>query len=268
MSAAVAPGQQRLRLSPSSLDRFLICPKQFLLADIERAPREREASPVLTQANAVHHALERFFGLPLEERKSENLERALRAVWPQHRRSDTFVSAEEEREYGQAALAMLTLFSERFDLQTQPLTREQWITLRVGGVEVVGKLDRIDPGRSGGIEVVDYKTGRRQLDSTDLPSEPAVQVYVLGAERACQRPVERVRFVYVALGTEVVWEPEREDVVMLGERLVRTIKAIREEETFSALPGPHCRWCAFNAICPERSATTLDELVAVDGLPF
>lgn len=268
MSAAVAAGQQRLRLSPSSLDRFLLCPKQFLLADIERAPRERETSPVLTQANAVHHALERFFGLPPEERQSGNLERALRAVWPQHRRSDTFVSAEEEREYGQAALAMLALFSQRFDLLTQPLAREQWITLRVGGVEVVGKLDRIDPGRSGGIEVVDYKTGRRQLDSTDLASEPAVQVYVLGAERACQRPVERVRFIYVALGTEVVWEPEREDVENLGQRLVRTIKAIREEESFSASPGPHCRWCPFSAVCPERSATSIDDLLVAEGLPF
>jgi RecB family exonuclease len=267
VSAAVHGAATRVRLSPSALNRYLVCPKQFLLADIERRPRTEDSAPHLSQANAIHHALERFFGLPLDSREPENLERALRAVWSQHRQPDTFASREEEREYGRAALGMLQLFAASFDLCVQPLAREQWVRLRIDGFEVFGKIDRIDAGRSGGIDILDYKTGTRPLDPTDLASEPAVQVYVLGAERACQQPVERVRFVYLALGTEVVWEPEREDVEALGERLGRTLKAIRTQEVFEAAPGHHCRWCAFNAICTERSATTLDELQPVEGLP-
>ena len=50
------------RLSPSALDRFRACPKQFYLSDIERAPREAETSTVLMQGNAIHAALEKFYG--------------------------------------------------------------------------------------------------------------------------------------------------------------------------------------------------------------
>lgn len=269
MNAAAVGGRQLpARLSPTALNRFLTCPKQFLLADIERAPKDDRTTPILAQANAVHHALERFFGLPLEARDAANLERALRAVWPRHRKPDTFASADEEATYGRAALEMLAKFASSFDLRPQPLCREQWVQLRLGPVEVFGKIDRVDPGRHSGIDVIDYKTGRRPLDVGDLPREPAVQVYVLGAEAVCQREVERVRFIYLALGIEVVWEPEREDIEVLRSRLATTLRAIEAEKDFAAAPGAHCRWCSFAAICPERTAVSIDDLRPVEGLPF
>lgn len=268
MTAATTTGHAISRLSPSALERYLRCPKQFRLMDVDRAARGREGSPVLTQANAVHHALERFFGLPVGDREPAHLERALRAVWPEHRRRDTFSSREEEGEFGRGALEMLARFGTAHDLGVQPLAREQWVRFRIAGVQLIGKLDRIDPGRQGGIDVVDYKTGRRALEPSDLPAEPAVQVYVLGAEATCRLPVERVRFVYVALGSEVIWEPEREGVTNLAERLTKTIEMIREDDTFAATPGHHCRFCPFSAVCPERSATTLDDIQPVEELPF
>ncbi len=87
------------RLSPAALGRYRSCPQSFYLSDVERLPRDEQPSPVLCQANAVHHALERFFGLPLLDRQPENLERALRSVWPSHRRPGAFLTREQERAY-------------------------------------------------------------------------------------------------------------------------------------------------------------------------
>lgn len=70
------------RFSASALDRYRTCPRLFLLADVERVESPTQPSPVLCRANALHGALERFYGLPLEERDLATLHDTLRRVWP------------------------------------------------------------------------------------------------------------------------------------------------------------------------------------------
>jgi putative RecB family exonuclease len=256
------------RISPSAITRYLACPKQYRLHDLERLAPKQERSPVLARANAVHHALERFFGLPDEDRQPENLERALRAVWPEHRRG-VFRTVDKEIEHGQAALTMLRAFGKRFDLHAIPIAREQWLKAELpSGIQVFGKVDRVDPLRGGGLEVIDYKTGTKILDESDLKHEPATWVYVAAVEAAYEDVVRRVRLIYLALSTDMAWEPEREDVLELRKRLIRTVAEIDAATDFPARPGSQCNWCAFSLRCVERTRVALDELVPVEGLPF
>jgi putative RecB family exonuclease len=261
-------GIRNNRISPSAIGRWLACPKQYRLQDLERQAPPAEPSPILARANAVHHALERFYGLPDEDREPDNLERALRAVWPEHRRG-AFRSVDEEIEHGQAALAMLKLYGERFDLHAVPLAREQWLTAELpGAVQVFGKVDRIDALRGGGLEIIDYKTGSRALEPADLKHEPATWVYVAAAEAAYVEEVRRLRLIYLPLGMDVAWEPEREDVRALRKRLILTVREIEAATAYPATPGPQCNWCPFRLRCRERTQVSLDELVPVEGPPF
>lgn len=256
------------RLSASGIARFQTCPKQFCLQDIEREKGDQAVTGVLVQANAIHHALERFFGLPLGDRSPENLVVALRAVWSQHRRRGAFADADEEAQFGLEAVQMLRRFADGFALDAGPLAREQWLSGRTpSGVELFGKLDRVDE-RGDGLSIIDYKTGRQMLEVEDLRSEPAVWCYLMLAEAAYQRPVEQIRFIYLRHGLETCWEIERDDAQALKERLAAQIKTIREETQFPAAPGPHCRFCPFALRCPERTQVSLEELVPVEGLPF
>jgi RecB family exonuclease len=256
------------RISPSAINRYLTCPKQYRVYDLERTAPRPEPSPILARANAVHHALERFFGLPDEDRLPENLERALRAVWPEHRRG-AFRSLDEEIEHGQAAIEMLRVFARTFDLHAVPLAREQWLTAELpSGVQVFGKVDRIDALRGGGLEIIDYKTGARPLEPGDLKHEPATCVYVAAAEAAYVDEVRRVRLIYLPAGAEVAWEPEREDVRQLRKRLILAVREIQQATVFPAQPGPACNWCAIRLRCRERTQVSLDQLVPVEGAPF
>jgi putative RecB family exonuclease len=257
------------RVSPSAISRYLVCPKQYRLQDLERRAPKTQPSPLLARANAVHHALERFFGLPDEHREPENLERALRAVWPQHR-AGAFRSVDEEIDYGRQALEMLRTFGRTFDLRALPIAREQWLTAELpSGVQVFGKVDRIDPLRGGGLEVIDYKTGRRTLEEGDLKHEPAVWVYAAAAEAVYEEEVRRVRLIYLPDGVDVAWEPEREDVKALRKRLISTVNEIEASASgCRATPGPHCNWCAFQLRCHERTQVSLDDIVPVEGPPF
>jgi RecB family exonuclease len=258
------------RLSASAINRFEICPKQFLFADLLRERQQEEPSPILVQANAVHHALERFFGLPLDHREPENLIRALRSAWPQHRKRGAFATAEEEAFYGGEAIAMLRSFAAAFALGAEPLAREQWLKGRTkSGVEIIGKLDRVDE-QSDGLSITDYKTGQRMLEPEDLRHEAAVAVYVSLAEASYGRPVTSVRYLYLRNAVDAVWEPERDQVEALKRGIATRIGEIRRatKEGFVATPGEHCRFCPFSLRCPERSRVSLEDLQIAEGLPF
>lgn len=256
------------RLSPAAINRFRTCPKSFYFADIERVPRDERPSPILAQANAVHGALEKFFGLPQDDRSTENLHRALRHEWPKHRKPGSFHTRNEEAAYGRDALAMLSRFAEDFDTSARPLAREQWLTAPFEGIELFGKVDRIDARADGRLEIIDYKTGRRQLDPEDLPHDPAAQIYLLLAEAVYQAEVERVRFIYLVTGAEAAWSPEREDVEVLKTRLAALLTDMRATSEFTATPGDQCRWCPFSLRCPDRQRVALDDITPDPDLCF
>jgi RecB family exonuclease len=259
------------RLSPSALNRYRTCPKQFFLADIQRAPRENETSPVLMQGNAVHAALDKFYGLPEEHRSSENLERALRSVWtkPEIRKPGTFATREQEGFYGRAAIEMLNTYARDFDLSIKPLAREQWIKTKLSnGIVLFGKADRIDEGVEGGVVVLDYKTGARELDVEDISRDLACQIYALAAADTYKRPVEKVRLVYLATGNEIAWTPEPEDLEAARAKLEELVTRIITSETFEATPGEQCRFCPFQLQCVDRQKVELESLQPVEGMPF
>jgi putative RecB family exonuclease len=259
------------RLSPTALERFRTCPLAFKIVNLDGRTTAPRRSAAMVQGNAVHHALERFFGLPAEDRRPELLERALRSVWNQHRDERAFTSREAEGDCGREALRMLARFAERHDLAVVPLARERWLSHTFSdGIELYGKIDRIDDTPSG-LQVVDYKTSRHPIDAEDLPRDLAAQIYALLAATCFRRPVARVRFIYLALDHEVRWEPEAEDLDATGfavADLAQRIGTAQAHGEWEARPGDQCRWCPAAATCPERDTVSLDELTPDADLAF
>lgn len=284
MSVAHDVVTRRVRLSAAAINRYRVCEKQFHFADVLRPKIERsQPSAILAQANAVHHALERFYGLPTGQRHVEHLHRALRAVWSQYREG-AFFGRDEEAFYGREAIEMLSAYAARADLTVQPLAREQRFQLTLTPqVTLVGKIDRIDSAfdpadptgdeldtdnSSDSIEVVDWKTGRQTLESSELPFEPAVQVYVVAAERLFKKPVSKVRYVYLK-GDDVDWVPGgRDEVEELKQRLLDKCDEIASATEYTAAPGRQCDWCRYALLCEERQRVELAQLVVPEGIPF
>jgi RecB family exonuclease len=219
---------------------------------------------------AVHAALETFFGLAVEHRDRERLGICLRATWRRHAPPGTFSTREEEAEAGRAALALLERFYDSFDAGVVPLSRERWLSARLSnGVEVFTRADRIDGEPAGAaVEVVDYKTGKFELESPDLVREPAVQVLALAAGDEYRRRVMRVRYLYLASGHEARWEPESEDLAAARERLVKATDIMLADRDFEAYPGEQCRFCPWSHICPSAGRVEPKDLEVPDDLAF
>lgn len=275
---ASGPPRARLprRISPRDIADYRVCPRRVWFRRIAKAPQRDVQSPTLMVGNAVHTALYLFFGLRSGDREpvEERLHQCLRVAWPRHRKPDTFANREEERDYGLQGLKLLSAFAENFDTAAAPLARERWVSTRLpNGVEIFGKVDRVDgevrTGSRATLDVIDYKTGRKVLENEDLADEPAAQLYLLASEDEYGREVRRVRFLYLASGAEARWEPEREDVEDIRQRLLDVTGQMFKDQSFEARPGEHCAHCAYAHLCPDAGRVELTDLeVDGDELPF
>ena len=247
------------RFSPSALTRFRVCNRQFQLIDLERVGSPEQPNPLFAQGNAIHAALEHFFGLLPEQRTPavETLQRALRGNWRRNWDSEALPDRNLEIEFGKKGLRLLAGFVDHFDTTVEPLARERWVKVALpNGVELFGRVDRIDPFEDG-LSVVDYKSGRRNLDQDDLRDEPAAQIYLLATQAIFRRPVYRVRFYYLESRDEISWWPEQEDIPALIEKLTNLTDTIRAATDFPSAPGDQCLWCPAARHCRERGTSTL-----------
>lgn len=293
-SSDVAAGMPR-RLSPTAIDRYRECPKAAWFQYVAKLGGKEPANPHFALGNAVHAALDRFYGLDPQVRSRELLEKCLRAVWAKHRGA-AFHSRDEEADYGRQGLRMLATYWDRFDMSVVPLARERWFSVRLeNDVEIYCKADRVDgslpghgpgPGQvppdeeppptllhEGELEVVDYKTSRLwDLTAEDLPDESPAQAYAVAVTDAYSRRglhVSRLSYIFLAEDCEVVpWDLEEDDLAAARESLVERTSKMLEDRDFDANPGEHCSRCRFADICPEAGRVEPAELVVPEGMPF
>jgi putative RecB family exonuclease len=257
------------KISPGAATRFRTCPRHYYFQDIERLPREFQESPQLAQGNAVHEALRLFYSIAPEDRSQLAIEAALRTIWRKHAKPEVFGSRDAEIAWGRDAIEMLQRYFDNFDTSTYPLGLEDWVSVNIDGTEFFGKIDRAERRRQGdGIDIVDYKTGRRTLEPEDIRDEPAAQIYLLGGSATFREPVIQVRFIYLRTGEEVSWTPEPDEVEETRERLAKLASTIGETTDWEGFPGPQCNFCPFAARCPDRHKVSREALVGDRSLPF
>ncbi|MBA3841768.1 MAG: PD-(D/E)XK nuclease family protein [Actinobacteria bacterium] len=258
-----------LKISPSKATRFRTCPKHYYFQDVERLPVEQRPSPQLAQGNAVHDALRLFYSIAPEDRSQQSIVAALKTVWRKHAKPEVFGNREAEAAYGRDAIDMLSRYFDGFDASTLALGLEDWVSTKIEGTEFYGKVDRAERRRIGdGLDVIDYKTGRRLLEPEDLRDEPSAQIYLLGGSETFKEPVVRIRFIYLRTGEEIAWTPEPEEVVEARERLAKLAREISSTTEFEAFPGPQCQFCPYASRCTDRHRLSLDALVGDRSLPF
>lgn len=268
-----AAAQLPKKFSPTALGTYEECPKQFEFAYLLKPEVQEAPSPHLIVGNAVHEALAFFYRLPVEERSEAVLHQALRACWARiPDRKLAFLDEEEERSWGLRTLDALSDYARRYDLGIRPLMVEDWIEARLpNGRWICGRSDRIDRahGPEPGIEVIDYKTGRCRIGDEDVSELISARVYALAATRTLNRPVVRVRFIYVGEGVERSWSPQAGDLAAIEDELAALTEQVAATEVFEPRPARmRCRWCPFASLCPAMDDVSLEELGGASEVVF
>jgi DNA helicase II / ATP-dependent DNA helicase PcrA len=237
-----SPGQLRLlddlppaaeptlpRLAVTGLVSYARCPRQCFWDVVERRPRPLR--PAARIGSLVHGWIER-------EAAGQG----------------SLLAAEDEPDAWIAELKAAFLASPW--AQRRPRAVERPFVLSAGKTTVRGRVDAVYDlaGPSGGLEIVDFKTGRRPARD-DRGAGFQLDLYALAAVDCWGRDAAGLRttewYVREGAGVSRDWDGAAVDAVRgrLGG-LLESVAAGR----FGPVPGSYCGRCAHVAACPEGQA--------------
>jgi RecB family exonuclease len=252
--------------SYSAFDMFARCPRQYALRYLCRLPAE--PSRPAAEFGSIAHASFQAFTRDRRERLGRgeagpdraDLERFFETAWAE---SSLSVAQDAQMWHDRARPMLEAFWTAESEARRETLGEELRFRLRLRldpgvRIAVTGFIDRVDRLASGGIEVVDYKTGGPWA-AEEVESSLQLSIYALGCRDGLEigRP-ELVTLSFVEHGLR--YSAERTDAALDGVRgeIEARARQIRAGEFPPAPSRRACDWCDFAAICRE-SATTVAE---------
>jgi superfamily I DNA/RNA helicase/RecB family exonuclease len=248
----IVAGGQSVRLSPSQVESFTRCGLRWLLEAAVGAGR----SDVLRHLGTVIHAAAVLAATGATE---QDVADRIDEIWHHLDFGSAWYSAK------QRALAerMVRRFLDWHASNPRDLVAvEQTLNVRIGQVEITGRVDRLESDEQGRAVVVDLKTGASAPREDELGRHPQLGVYqlavLLGAfERfglAEPGGAELVQVGKAALTAQA--RVQRQDALAddpepsWAKDLVETVAAGMAGSVFQARVNPGCRTCPVASCCP------------------
>ena len=270
-NATIAALLEGFRLSVSSLNAYLDCPRSFYFQKVLKIPSTSSVEALY--GDAVHNALKRVFDQaerspkkripPITELqeafKQEMIKR--RIQFSEKAYEDAFALGTEHlpRYYAQR----IKLFNEQ--VAGGVWTEKPFRNVQYKGVPLTGIIDKVVFSKSANgdrfLHVVDYKTGR--LDNKRF-KEPHTRntlggnyyrqlvfyKIMLDASGLAPHPVKTAEIDYLSPNEQEIFPAKKMDirpdnVAHVGELIVNTYKNIMEHNFSEGCGKAYCKWCNF-----------------------
>ncbi len=251
------------RFSYSSFSTYEACPMRYAFSYVYRIPPPARPVAAFTFGSTAHDAFEAF----TKERRErlargeepptrEDLERLFRERWT----PTGFGDKTTEEGYERRVETLLQNFwtgevSGLGEAEAEELPFELIIEDPSGAppVFVTGSIDRIDRLPSGGIEVIDYKTGRMSSQK-DVAESLQMSIYALACRDALGLGTpEKVTLYFTESATRMSTTQTDADLDAARADILARTARIRGGD-FAATPSADtCRWCDFRRLCPSKA---------------
>lgn len=242
--------ERKPSFSPSRLATYLACPVQYRFDYIDRIGRFYHRSrPGYTVGTALHQALREFHDAGAVDTPDE-LQARLLAAWSGAGFAD---AAAEAAELARAS-AMLEAYREAFHRDStgaETLWTERGVKSDMGDFVLTGRIDRLDRHPDGALEVVDYKSGRADVQPADVAASLAMRIYQLILRR--EHPGVPVRAAIIALssGRRAVHGMTDAEAAAFADEIDALVHEIlaRDHEAVKPALVPACARCDFQTRC-------------------
>ena len=243
-----------LQLSPTAVDTYGMCPLKFHFRYGWKIRGRAHAA--MTFGN-VMHATVKFIVAQIREHGRvawDEVERAFDREW----RSPGYEDDYQEQEYRREGLAQLRVFhSEYSAAPADVLAQERGFEIPLeGDVLLTGRMDQVNR-IEGGVEIVDYKTGRPR-DEKSVRKNLQLSVYAMAAREALDQPPARLTFYNLTTNSPVSSARTEKDLEKARAQIAEAADNIRAGE-FPSRPGFQCRFCDYKPICPAHEAAGAPE---------
>jgi DNA helicase-2/ATP-dependent DNA helicase PcrA len=244
-------------LSASAIDRYQVCPLQFKLEREWRIPAE--VSAAVEYGASMHRVLLAYYDSVRSNRPYS--ESALIRLFRSDLLGEAITDRYQHDLYQQQGIAQLKEFLvSAQQAQVEVLHTEEHFKVKLGEINLVGRIDRIDRAVDGGVIITDYKTGKPK-SKEDADESLQLSLYALAAREKWGYKVERLVFHNLEGNSTVA--TERSALELEEAKLkVTSIAARIAAGHFEPKPGFQCNSCAYRLLCP-KTEKRVPELVAI-----
>ena len=280
---AVRDPDRPIALSGSGLDGILACPMKWFLEHEAHAETSRGTA---TSFGSVVHAVADFVAKGEIPANLDDMDAQVDRIWGELRFEARWQSVAERRE-ARAALGRFLQYHVRKDRELvdteAAVGTELTVPIPGGGEDTVrlrGYVDRVERDADGRLVPIDLKNMKRGVPDKDIPEHGQLGVYQLmlregglrtadapGDAGAPAEPADAPRVGGAALVQLRVpagknspdpkvqfQEPLGAETPTWVEGKLGAAAAVLRSESFPAILGSACRFCAYSTSCPAKPA--------------
>lgn len=236
----------------TQLAAFEKCPLQYKFAHILKIPIQGKA--VFSFGKTIHNTLFEF--LKARSAAGADLEKMFQ-IYKEKWIGEWYENKKQKSDYFKLGKKILKKFYRDFSKEKPSVfcindepALEKGFRLKIGGFLVKGKIDRIDK-ISGGVEIIDYKTGSSK-GKLKLEDKQQLLIYQIAAEKVFGLEPKKLTYYYLGDGKKISFLGSESDKKKQKEKIISQIKQIKKAD-FSPTPGWQCEWCDFKNICEYSS---------------
>nr|WP_255429709.1 ATP-dependent DNA helicase [Streptomonospora sp. PA3] len=242
-----------IRVSPSQVERFTTCELRWLLENAAGA----SSMEVTSALGSIVHAVA---VLVAEGAGMEEVRRRMDEIWSELDFGGPWFAG-KERERADEMVRKLIDWHEAGEREL--VVTEEGFRVDIGGIEITGRVDRLERDAQGRAVVVDIKTGNSRPKDADLARHPQLGVYQLAVLKSAFAGLgltEPGGAELVQVGTKASFKggARTQAQAPLGEdpdpgwsaELVRGVAEGMSGARFQAVRNDFCDSCAVRSSCP------------------
>ncbi len=236
------------KFSFSQLETYMLCPLRYKYQYVLRVPTP--AGAAASFGTSIHNALQLFYQDVINKRKTtlETLIAYYRTSWV----PVGFLSKSHEDRMKKEGDHMLKTYFKTFHKKSAGIIDvERPFKIKVDGIMVTGKIDRVDLRGKDEIEIIDYKTGRKP-EEKKLRDSLQLSIYLLAAsdKNLYGKEAHKVHltFYYLQEPAKITMQKTAQDVANVKVKIKEVVGKIKAQE-YTPHVGPWCDFCPFRMIC-------------------
>lgn len=271
------------RFSHSQLQIYKQCPLRYRFQYVDKMPVQFDKTVYTLLGTAVHSALEYLYK-QIGWYVTPSLEDIVKVMKDaRNAEKETLIqpaTPDEEEQFLTRGEWYLRWYYATYApfTQARPWWFEQRIAYKIDDdTNLSGIIDRLD-SKDDTIYITDYKTNQRLYpDDQDIHEEQLV-LYGLAIQQTYGKKFTNIvgRVIYLHLEKEVEREITKERMQTIKEEIMLTIAEIRRKaadyngwlgntDAFAYVTGDHCKYCAFEIVCPAwKHKYAQDEVVPTE----
>ncbi|MFH1258998.1 MAG: ATP-dependent DNA helicase [Elusimicrobiota bacterium] len=242
---------KNIQLNAHQIDDYLTCPLKYMFVHVLRVPVL--SHPAVIYGRAIHRAVEEYSRQKTQGKKLELPQ--LIKVFEESWKSIGFLSREHEERRLEDGRKALALYYQREEASGKTPTHiEKDFKFKLGDFKVVGRWDRVDVEENK-VTIIDFKSSdvRKQEEADKrIKSNDQMAVYALAWMELDHSLPCRIELHFLESGLVGGMDIDGKHLEKIKEKILTVAGGI-SQQNFQANPDYFaCRYCAYQAICPEK----------------